>query len=1236
MAPSTACALLLLSGGAWATIRWPSSRLAGALSQIAASSVMVTAALVWVQPLLTPDFSVESWLVGTAERIGGVPVGRMSPLTAFVFLLAALALCLVAVPDSRGWRRRQLASVASLGILSISLIVLLSYVAGVPLLYGTGAIPMALPTAVSLALLGSSLLFGAGSDTFPLSLFRVAPDVATLPAQVGVVSGWLLTFLLMSVGIGTTGYFYFRHQVATSREAAEIELAAIADLKVRQIVDWREERFRDAQQHVEDPFAAQYLLEFLETQDGSSHREPILAWLSGIRACNQGLRAMLVDSQTQVRLAAPENDVSLGPIAREAVQDALRLKRVVMSDLHRSPLSGNVHLELVIPIVAPASAFDADAPPRHVAAVVVEVDPQQFLYPRIHDWPTPSPTAETLLVRREGDQVVFLNDLRHRPGAGMSLRLPMSRSELPAAWAAAGNEGHVAGMDYREVPVLAFARAVPGTPWHLVSKVDQAEIFAPLRERALSAALLLMLCVVLAAVTIGFFERRQENQRLRAQLATQRELGRLEQRYRGLFEHSRDALMTLAAPCWTFTSGNPACVQMFGAKEEAEFVALYPWDLSPEMQPDGRLSAEKAAEMIAIALREGAHFFEWTHRQLDGATFPATVLLSRIDADDRPTLQATVRDITVEKWEEEDQSLAIARMESLLALNQMGDRPLDTIIAKVVEDAVRLTRSEIGYLAVLDESESMLTVRYWSQAARASCAIADKAGVFPVEKSGMLGEAVRQRRPIITNDHAAPHPHKRGLPKGHVPLIRHMHVPVFDGQRIVAVAGVGNKRAEYDGRDLRQMQLLMEGWWHIVLRQQAEGELRRYAAALESANTELEDMRRAAESANRAKSTFLANMSHEIRTPMTAIIGYADLLLDPTLSARDRSDFLAVIRRNGEHLLELINDILDLSKIEAGKVSAEITTCHLPGLLRDVASVLRLRAIHHGLTLEICYQGPVPELLHTDVPRLRQALINLVGNAVKFTNQGRVTIAASFQPAEFAGQGAVRIDVIDTGIGIPEKALAHLFEPFVQADNSVSRRYGGTGLGLAITHRLVTLLGGRISVESAPGKGSTFTIVLPAGDLSGVRMICNSAESFCAAVEVDSDTSQPLAGLSVLLAEDVWDTQQLIARLLLQAGAAVEVAENGRIAVEKARARQFDVVLMDVQMPEMDGLQATRILRTEGYERPILALTAHAMAADHEQCLAAGCDAHLSKPLDVAALIRTIADFARGQLLAPC
>ncbi|MBL9147695.1 MAG: response regulator [Phycisphaerae bacterium] len=393
----------------------------------------------------------------------------------------------------------------------------------------------------------------------------------------------------------------------------------------------------------------------------------------------------------------------------------------------------------------------------------------------------------------------------------------------------------------------------------------------------------------------------------------------------------------------------------------------------------------------------------------------------------------------------------------------------------------------------------------------------------------------------------------------------------------------------------------------------------RQARELAYRNAELEQLRVSAEAANAAKSEFLANMSHEIRTPMTAILGFAELLQDPSLSSDERASHAATIRRSGEHLLSIIGDVLDLSKIEAGRLSVDISRSSLDAILAEVEQVMRPRAQAKGIPFTLVCAPLTPSEIETDPTRLRQILLNLVGNAIKFTDRGSVRLDVDLvPPAPGASSGFVRFAVRDTGVGIPPAIIESLFEPFTQGDASLSRRHGGTGLGLTISRRLARMLGGDVTVTSSPGAGSTFTATVSCGS------VCSGPPSRLAPVVPTRVPRTAFPGpVRVLLAEDAPDTRRLFSYHLTRAGATVDVADSGRAAldaIESANA-PYDLILMDMQMPGLDGYTATRRLRDRGVATPVIAITAHAMSGDRERCIAAGCTEYVAKPIDAATLI---------------
>ena len=385
--------------------------------------------------------------------------------------------------------------------------------------------------------------------------------------------------------------------------------------------------------------------------------------------------------------------------------------------------------------------------------------------------------------------------------------------------------------------------------------------------------------------------------------------------------------------------------------------------------------------------------------------------------------------------------------------------------------------------------------------------------------------------------------------------------------------------------------------------------------------------------ATRLKSEFLANMSHEIRTPMTAILGFADELESSLrVSERDDSTRLALrtIQRNGEHLLSLINGILDLSKIEAGKLEVTRTRFSPLELAADVARLFGPKAREKKLRLEARCDGPVPETIQSDAVLLRQVLINLVGNAVKFTGEGAVTILVRLAAVGADTGHLLEIAVEDTGVGLDPEQQRIVFEPFTQVQGSSTREFSGTGLGLSLARRIARLLGGDVAVESTPGRGSRFTARVATGPLEGVRM-CLPGEIDAIIAAAPRSVPQPPDALQgrILIAEDGRDNQNLLRAIFRRAGLAVDVVENGEQACERALAacesgEPYDVVLMDMQMPVLDGYEATRRLRDAGYTGSIVALTAHAMSGDRERCLQAGCDDYATKPVSRADLLARI------------
>ncbi len=766
-----------------------------------------------------------------------------------------------------------------------------------------------------------------------------------------------------------------------------------------------------------------------------------------------------------------------------------------------------------------------------------------------------------------------------------------------------------------------------------------------------------------------------------------------ERRYRLMFDGSRDAMMTVSPPSWKFSAGNAAALELFGAKSEAAFSELGPWNVLPERQPDGSPSAERVKAAIKVALREGLHLFDLTHRRLDGSEFQASVMLTRLETAGQQFLQATVRDISSQKAAvralQESEALlrgitdsaqdAILMMdprgcitfwnpaaESILGYGseEMIGKSLHKLLAperylaaheaafpeflraesghavgKTIELAARKKDGreiaiELSLSAVRrhgewhsvgmvrDITERKLAETRLKEVSDRLTLAARAGGVgiwdYNLVNNSLVWDEQMLRLYGITGDQfsgayeawqAGLHPADRERSHGEIQLAiegkrdfdTEFRVVWTDGS-IHHIRALALVKRDSNGRPLH----VIGTNWDITSQKRAVDDLRESNRGLEEATIRAKNLAGEAASASRAKSEFLANMSHEIRTPLNGVIGMTGLLLDTELNAKQRR-YAEMVRASGESLLKLISDILDFSKVEAGRLDLEMLDFDLYTLLDDLMIALAGRAHEKGLELLCCVDPEVPSLLRGDPSRLRQILTNLVGNALKFTAKGEVVVRVTRQEQENL-KCLLRFSVSDTGIGIPADKMNGLFSKFTQVDTSTTRKYGGTGLGLAIVRQLAELMGGKAGAQSQEGKGSEFWFT---------ALLCKQLEGTPAA----SPAPAVLRRVRVLIVDDNATSREILTRQMLSLEMRpAEAADGpgGLKALNQALHENdpFRITVIDRQMPGMDGEALGRVIKADGRltETRMVMLTSLETPEDAQRCERIGFSAYATKP----------------------
>jgi PAS domain S-box-containing protein len=908
------------------------------------------------------------------------------------------------------------------------------------------------------------------NDGEPRTQARAVPSTAAnwLRARQG-----LLTILLpLALALVAGGYLLLSRVRADARAAAHEQLSAIADLKLHEISSWREERLADARFFSSARFVAADLRRLTDEPASGEARSAVRHWLGLLKGGDRYAEVIVTDVAGNRLEALPDSAAEPDANLRSGMEAVLRTREVAMTDLHRDDSSGRIELEVVFPVFENADRQGGEL----LAVVLLKVDAGHFLFPLLRSWPTPSRTAETLLVRREGDEVRYLNAPRHRPDAPLTLLRPMNAPDLPAAKVLRGDRQVFDGEDYRGVPVVAVGRLLPGTPWAMEVKIDRAEVYAPLRQRAFMLLLILALALLAGALLVGLLWRRQNTRFLQRELALEKERVALAERVAHLMRNANDIIL-LVSPDGRILEANHRAIETYGFELP---------ELRQKRVRDLR-TPEAAAQYdldLARVNSQGDTRFETVHQRRDGSAFVVEVSSRKVEVGGGHYILSIIRDITQRKAHERE----IERLNRLyLALSQVNEAVVradsrDRLLREVCRALVESGGFEMAWIGWVDEASSaVVPVASFGD----GMGYLDGLRVFADDRpegQGPTGRAIREGRPCVCNDIER----EPSLLLWREAIARSgwravAAFPIRQEARIRGALVVYSRQEGFFGPQERglveeaanDVSFGLDALLKDQHRREAEEAVRTARDELSRANAELE--RRVQERTAQLRESiaeleaFSYSLSHDLRSPLRAINSFSTMVLEEhgdKLGGEGRGMLEKVVSA-ARRMDQLMTDVLTLSQVSRIQIQLEPVDVE-----RLLGEILRERPELQAPRAGVRIERPLAPVLGHE-PSLTQVLTNLLGNAVKFVAPG---VHPSVRVWTAVEGERVRLWVADNGIGIPAEAREKIFGMFQRLHSQ--KTYEGTGIGLAIVKKAVERMGGRLGVESEPGRGSRFWVEL--------------------------------------------------------------------------------------------------------------------------------------------------------------
>jgi PAS domain S-box-containing protein len=834
--------------------------------------------------------------------------------------------------------------------------------------------------------------------------------------------GFLLVFIVLAAGIVASGFFFYGNYKKHFRAEIERQLSAIAELKVSELAEWRAENLADAAIFFKNASFSGLVRQFLEKPKESAGRDQLRIWLIRFQAAHEYDRILLLDVHGVERIAVPDTSEPVAAHLLEQAPAILRSDRVTFVDFHRDAPDGPIYISVLVPVL------DDGEDTRAMGILVLMIDPEKYLYPYISRWPTPSRTAETLIVRRDGNDALFLNELRFQKNTALNLRSPLGNKDMPAVQAALGQEGFMEGKDYRGVPVLAALRAVRDSPWFLVARMDIAEAFAPLRERVGVMIALIGSLLLGAGGGTGFVWRHQRAHFYRERYEAAEALRAVSLRKEALLSAVPDIIIEVDSNK-VYTWANLAGFEFFGEDVIGKEAAFY-------------FEGEQDTYQIVKPMFDGHEaeiYVESWQRRKDGEK-RLLAWWCRVLKDDNGRVTgalSSARDITERKRAEE--ALVIQKRIGDIFLTIPGDEMYYEVL-KIILEAME---SPFGVFGYIDEDGASV-VPSMTRVVWDKCQVPQKTITFPRETWGDSSwpRAIREKKPNYSNEISTK------TPEGHVSIKRHISLPILYQGEAIGLFQVANKEVDYTEADIRALETIA-GYVASIL--SARLQLRRHEEELQKKNDEL--------------IRFTYTVSHDLKSPLVTIrtfLGYLEQdIRKPDAAIVDKD--LTYIRNAADKVSRLLDELLELSRI-GRKVNPPVEV-PLQEVVKEALDLAAGQIAERGVTVKVTKD---PIQLFGDRPRLVEVFQNLVDNAVKFMGRQR---APCVEIGVDKVGGETVLFVRDNGIGIDPQYQPKLFGLFEKLDPGTE----GTGIGLALVKRIVEVHGGRIWVESeGPGKGATF------------------------------------------------------------------------------------------------------------------------------------------------------------------